>query len=132
MSSENQALAATAREGLTILGYDQNRANGNPMKPTTFEMLGTGPGLALLQVMTNTMLRQTQTVPALTSLDDEWTERTVVLPGSRRRVLRAIRARETAFTVADKFFPTIARMLPVDLYGETKAVLDAVAKEVAA
>jgi len=77
-------------------------------------------------------LTATQTVPTIPSLDDDWSERTVVLPGSRRRVLRAIRARETAFTVADKFFPTIARMLPVDLYGETKAVLDAVAKEVAA
>jgi len=77
-------------------------------------------------------LTATQTVPALTSLDDDWTERTVVLPGSRRRVLRAIRARETAFTVADKFFPTIARMLSIDLYGETEAVLDAVAAEVAA
>jgi len=115
---------------MTILGTDQNRDKGNPMKPTTFEMLGTGPGLALLQVMTNTMLRQTQTVPALTSLDDEWTERTVVEPRSRRRVLRAMRAREAALRLSLRIQAVIGDMLACDLYGETESVLVAVSAEV--
>jgi hypothetical protein len=58
------------------------------------------------------------TMATLTSLDDDWTERTVVLPGSRRRVLRAMRARETALSIADRIFPVIADMLACDLYGE--------------
>jgi len=58
----------------------------------------------------------TQTT-TLASLDDEWIERTVVTP-DRRRVLRAMRARETAFAVADRIFPIIRDMLNCDLYGE--------------
>jgi hypothetical protein len=58
------------------------------------------------------------TMATLTSLDDDWTERTVVIPGSRRRVLRAMRARETAMAVALRIHSVIDDMLACDLYGE--------------
>ena len=81
--------------------------------------------------MTNTMLRQTLTVPAITSLDDDWTEKTVVTP-DRRRVLRAMRSREAALKLSLRIQSVIGDMLACDIYGETEAVLAAVAEEVAA
>ena len=64
------------------------------------------------------MTTMATTMTTLTSLDDEWTERTVVVPGSRRRVLRAMRARETALSVAERIHLVIDDMLACDLYGE--------------
>jgi len=64
--------------------------------------------------MTNT----TTTQITITSLEDDWTERTVVIRCSRRRVLHAMDARKAAFSLADRIFPRIREILDCDLYGE--------------
>lgn len=60
----------------------------------------------------------------LTSLDDEWTERTRIEPRSRRRVLREMRKREAALALALRIHAVIDDMLACDLYGELHAAAE--------
>jgi hypothetical protein len=69
------------------------------------------------------MTNNTTTQITIASLEDDWTERTVVTH-DRRRVLRAMRARETALSVADRILPIIRDMLDCDLYGELAAAAE--------
>lgn len=83
-------------------------------RENTWPSRGTGHAL-LGDIMTNNTTNRE--MAAITSLDDEWTERTVVTP-DRRRVLRALRAREAAYSVAARIHSVIDDMLACDLYGE--------------
>lgn len=67
--------------------------------------------------MTRADLAQTREVPAITDLEDEWTERTVVNE-DRRRVLRAMARREKALATLARYERVIRDMLDCDVDGE--------------
>lgn len=68
--------------------------------------------------MTHSDLAQTREMPAMDSLEDDWTEHTVVEPRSRCRVLRAMARRERALATLARYERVIRDMLDCDLYGE--------------
>lgn len=68
--------------------------------------------------------RTNREMATMTSLDDEWTERTMVEPRARRRVLREMRRREAALSLAMRISAVIDGMLVCDLYGELAAAAE--------
>lgn len=73
--------------------------------------------------MSRANLAQTREMPVLRDLEDDWTERTVVLP-ERRRVLRAMARREKVLATIDRYERVIQDMLACDLYGELAAAAE--------